>query len=342
MSATEQLKQQAAAMFYRSLKERTSFLQSEFIGIEKPLPLIGGLPYGITGRTFQGVKAIQLMTASNAFGFTDPRWFTTPQLNRLGYFIRKGEKALVRTERLYAEAANPDQYKSAVAPLFNGDQIKNLPSLEQTVELPAERYKRLDAYIQSVGAVFNEDPQNLPYYSHENDTIYIEPKSHYAVRSAHGAEQYYTDALYAITEWAAAHSGGPQRAHEPGDADSQYRLRVQLACVQAAARLGVGYERDPSGWEDRYIQTQPNWRELESAWADASAITANMKLPEHILTPVPARQLDNQPQIEPGFEERAQTFDPLVVVHVSDSPKPEVAVKVKRGVRKKLEQSMGA
>lgn len=342
MSATDELKQQAAAMFYRSLSERTSFLQSEFKGGEKPLPLIGGLPYGITGRTFKGVKAIQLMTASGAFGFSDPRWFTTPQLRRLGYFIKKGEKALVRTERLYADTANPEQYKAAVAPMFNGDQVKNLPPLEASTETQNERYTRLDAYIKSIGARIYEDPKNVPFYSHQDDTIFIEPKSRYAARSAHGVEQYYSDLLYALTEWSAAHSCGLHRDQGLGDANSQYRLRVQLAHIQAAARLGVGYERDPSGWEDLYVQSRPNWRELDAAWSDASTILAGLKLPEQLLTPVQARQLGTQPQIAPGVEERAQTFDPLVVVHVTDSPMPEVAAKVKRGVRKKLEQSMGA
>ncbi|HDX0879886.1 TPA: DUF1738 domain-containing protein [Stenotrophomonas maltophilia] len=354
MSAASELKQDIAEKFYDQLAERRSVLDHGFRETETPLSMIGGWPIGPSGYPFKDFNALQLMTVSLDRGFTSPIYMKSEQIKKNGYYIAKGESKATKIESTYKQ--EDGDFKSVMAVCFNGDQIKNLPQNKHTYAwqgLADNRDAFLDDMIAKTGAKFSFDPMNAPYYERSTDTLYMRPQTEYATKHADGKSAYYNDVMFLLADWATHPSRyhGVQPGEQGSEQDSQYRLGRQLALLQIASRLGMTYEPDDSGWANNYINSRPNWQELERAAKAADTILKTIGVPEVQQEPVRSKVWKQEasqafrPTVQPADHQQAQqqvdpvqafVEDKIQVVHVADKPSKQVGKAVKKAAAQKL------
>ena len=354
MSAANELKQDIAEKFYDQLKERRSVLDYGFNEKETPLPVIGGWPIGSSGYAFKDFNALQLMTVALDRGFTSAVFMKSEQIKKNGYYIAKGEAKATKIESTYKQ--EDGELKSVMSVCFNGDQIKNLPRSEHTRVWQGRADSRnafLEDLIAKSGATVSFDTNNAPYYERYTDTLYMRPQSEYASKHPKGVSGYYEDMMFLLADWATHPSRyqGVQPGEQGSEQDSQYRLGRQLALLQMASRLGMTYEPDDSGWAKNYVESRPNWQELERAGRAAEAIIKNIGVPEVQQEAVRSKVWKQEaleafrPTVKPAEQDQAQPqTDPvrkfvdekIQVVHVADKPSKEVGKAVKSAAAKRI------
>lgn len=151
--------------------------------------VLGQLFNPLTGKEFKGLDALVLLEKSSEKGYTDSRWLTLNEADRLGYKIKKGEKATTlektilrdkngevllknRYENLSIEEKvvffkeNVQRDKIRVH-LFNGEQIENFPKLEKVNQI------NLNKLLNNIPCKIEERAGNLSYYDRSHDTIVI-------------------------------------------------------------------------------------------------------------------------------------------------------------------------
>ena len=248
-------------------------LADKFVGIlesDKPLQWVkewstGGYsaPYnGQSGRKYNGVNRFVLMFQAMDKGWTDPRYYTFHQIDKLeGCHVRAGEKAtpieywyvydmkekrgltFSEYERLRKE--NPERKDSEFRIstrsmyVFNAAQVEGLEPLKQE-----ERYLEEDRLAEEAVHTMSENMEvplvyggDEAYYKPATDTIHLPPK-----------ESFFTTAAYvgtALHELAHATSA-PSRLDRPiagyledPDKYALEELRAEIASTFASGELSV-------------------------------------------------------------------------------------------------------
>ena len=248
-------------------------LADKFIGIlesERPLQWVkewstGGYsaPYnGQTGRKYNGVNRFVLMFRAIENNWTDPRYYTFHQIDKLeGCHVRAGEKAtpieywyvydmkekrgltFSEYERLRKE--NPERKDSEFRIstrsmyVFNAAQVEGLEPLQHE-----ERQLKEDKLAEEAVHTMSENMEvplvyggDEPYYKPATDTIHLPPK-----------ESFFTTAAYvstALHELAHATSA-PSRLDRPiagyledPDMYAFEELRAEIASTFASGELSV-------------------------------------------------------------------------------------------------------
>ncbi|MDX8337106.1 JAB domain-containing protein [Candidatus Cetobacterium colombiensis] len=151
--------------------------------------VLGQLFNPVTGKEYKGLDALVLLEKSSEKRYMDSRWLTLNEADRLGYNIKKGEKAITlektilrnqdgeiltknRYEKLSVEEKvaffkeNIQSEKIRVH-LFNGEQIENFPKLEKSIE------RDVDKLLKNIPCKIEERAGDLSYYDRAHDTIII-------------------------------------------------------------------------------------------------------------------------------------------------------------------------
>ena len=134
-----------------------------------------GLPEnGIRGRRYRGYNSLNLARVASMKGYTDNRWYTFVQVNKLNAKIKKGEKG---TKIIYADQGMKDSdeldengnnkkvaykfHKSYV--VFNAQQIDGIEPLI-TIKSEWSDHERAENLINCIGVPIHYDQNGRAFY----------------------------------------------------------------------------------------------------------------------------------------------------------------------------------
>lgn len=256
------------------------------------------LPFNpATGMRYHGSNLTKLMM----FGFSDPRFLTYQQANRMGYQVRAGSKGIKISffssayisgwmEDIGIEGARneikglPGPVESIVEDekqierpvykeyvVFNASQIEGFPPLSK--EPPAwDSIEEAEKILQNSGAVIIHDRKDNAYYDIQADEIHLPPKDQFPT-----AYDYYSTALHELGHW----TGHPSRLNRPnlgfpfGSQNyAREELCAEMASMLVSTEIGLGF--DP-GNHDSYVAgwvsvLQSDPREIQIAARDAERV----------------------------------------------------------------------
>ena len=129
---------------------------------------VSGIPSNFTtGTSYSGMNIMLLWCSAAAQGFTDSRWLTYKQAQKLGAQVRKGEKGTtaifyktLEKETEVGEVEKIPMLKSFT--VFNAEQIEGLTLEEETAPQPVAEFDPLplvENLFQRTGAKITERGQ---------------------------------------------------------------------------------------------------------------------------------------------------------------------------------------
>ena len=211
----------------------------------------------MTGKRYQGINAIQLMSQGHA----DPRWMTYKQAAAMGAQVGKGEKGTPIQYWKFSEAhdktdalGNPvrdaegrrvredqplERPRVFMAIVFNAAQIDGLAPMppQQAAEWPS--LDRAEQLLRTSGATLVHAAQNRAFYRPVTDSIHLPDRAQFP-----SAAQYYATALHELGHW----TGHPSRlnrdlSHPFGSAGyAREELRAEIASMILGSELGLGHD----------------------------------------------------------------------------------------------------
>jgi putative DNA primase/helicase len=211
----------------------------------------------ITGKRYQGINAIQLMSQGHA----DPRWMTYKQAAALGAQVNKGEKGTPIQFWKFSEThdktdalGNPvrdaqgrrvredqplERPRAFMVIVFNAAQIDGLAPMlpQQAAAWPS--LDRAEQLLRTSGATLVHAAQNRAFYRPVTDSIHLPDRAHFP-----SAAQYYATALHELGHW----TGHPSRlnrdlSHPFGSAGyAREELRAEIASMILGRELGLGHD----------------------------------------------------------------------------------------------------
>lgn len=218
----------------------------------KPWTGGGFLPTSVaTGKMYEGSNVISLWAAQEANGWTDNRWLTYKQAEKLGGNIKRGEKAtaVIHWAPKFKTVEQPDGTTKEqfvytppkIINLFNVEQAEgiDLPPLVKGEPIPVSQAEQtlLDTYKDRPEIFYKS--QDSAYYSPSADTI------HLPLREQFGAEQDLFETLVHELAHSTGHTSRVNRKelldnygnHRASRGEEELIAEISVALV--AARLGV-------------------------------------------------------------------------------------------------------
>ena len=211
----------------------------------------------MTGKRYQGINAIQLMSQGHA----DPRWMTYKQAAAMGAQVGKGEKGTPIQYWKFSEAhdktdalGNPvldaqgrrvkedqllERPRVFMATVFNASQIDGLAPMppQQAAEWPS--LDRAEQLLRTSGATLVHAAQDRAFYRPVTDSIHLPDRAQFP-----SAAQFYATALHELGHW----TGHPSRlnrdlSHPFGSAGyAREELRAEIASMILGSELGLGHD----------------------------------------------------------------------------------------------------
>lgn len=272
----------------------------------------------LTGTPYKGINQLLLGMA----GFEDSRYLTLKQANKMGYRVRKGEKAtkivrLVEVERCESSKDEPEDQvgqeegKALVMrtyDVFNASQIEGMPPLPKRARKvdPVEAADAVINGLKATGLVLLEGG-TTPSYSPKMDVIRMPRKEDF-----HSTNDYYATLLHE-----ASHStGNPKRLNRPmlgarfGSVEyAKEELRVEIAAAMLGAEVGIPISQQQIDSHAGYVQSwlealKQDKNEIFRAAAQAHQIVEYLQEqaftpePDAIKPRIPAQTLVSTPQSE--------------------------------------------
>jgi antirestriction protein ArdC len=218
----------------------------------KPWTGGGFLPTSVaTGKMYEGTNILVLWAAQERNGWTDNRWLTYKQAEKLGGNIKRGEKAtsIIHWTPKFKKVEQPDGTTKEVfiytppkiINVFNVEQAEgiDLPPLVKGEPIPVSQAEQtlLDTYKDRPEIFYKT--QDGAYYSPVTDTI------HLPLREQFGAEQ---DLFETLVHELAHSTGHPSRVNRKDLTDNygthkasrgEEELIAEISVALVAARLGV-------------------------------------------------------------------------------------------------------
>lgn len=218
----------------------------------KPWTGGGFLPTSIaTGKMYEGTNVLVLWAAQERNGWSDNRWLTYKQAEKLGGNIIRGQKAtsIIHWTPKFKDVKQPDGTTEKVfvytppkiINVFNVEQAEgiNLPPLVKGEPIPVSQGEQtlLDTYKDRPEIFYKS--QDSAYYSPVTDTI------HLPLREQFGAEQ---DIFETIVHELAHSTGHTSRVNRKDLTDNygthkasrgEEELIAEISVALVAARLGV-------------------------------------------------------------------------------------------------------
>ena len=218
----------------------------------KPWTGGGFLPTSVaTGKMYEGTNILVLWAAQERNGWSDNRWLTYKQAEKLGGNIKRGEKAtsIIHWTPKFKKVEQPDGTTKEVfiytppkiINVFNVEQAEgiNLPPLVKGEPIPVSQAEQtlLDTYKDRPEIFYKS--QDGAYYSPVTDTV------HLPLREQFGAEQ---DLFETLVHELAHSTGHPSRVNRKDLTDNygthkasrgEEELIAEISVALVAARLGV-------------------------------------------------------------------------------------------------------
>jgi antirestriction protein ArdC/DNA polymerase III epsilon subunit-like protein len=218
----------------------------------KPWTGGGFLPTSVaTGKMYEGTNVLVLWAAQERNGWSDNRWLTYKQAEKLGGNIKRGEKAtsIIHWTPKFKDVKQPDgtiekvfvYTPPKIINVFNVEQAEgiNLPPLVKGEPIPVSQAEQtlLDTYKDRPEIFYKS--QDSAYYSPVTDTI------HLPLREQFGAEQ---DIFETIVHELAHSTGHTSRVNRKDLTDNygthkasrgEEELIAEISVALVAARLGV-------------------------------------------------------------------------------------------------------
>lgn len=218
----------------------------------KPWTGGGFIPTSVaTGKMYEGTNILVLWAAQERNGWTDNRWLTYKQAEKLGGNIKRGEKAtsIIHWTPKFKDVNQPDGTTEKVfvytppkiINVFNVEQAEgiDLPPLVKGEPVPVSQAEQtlLDTYKDRPEIFYKS--QDSAYYTPTTDTI------HLPLREQFGAEQDIFETLVHELAHSTGHSKRVNRTalldnygtHKASRGEEELIAEISVALV--AARLGV-------------------------------------------------------------------------------------------------------
>lgn len=257
------------------------------------------MPYNaVSGKNYQGMNTIWLMSVAEAKGYDDARWMTYKQATSMDAQVNRGEKGtLVQYWRFQDEVIQRDQdgkpilneagkpkktlilldrpqVKTAV--VFNANQITGLSPIIRPVLNEWERHTEAEAILNDSGAKIQHVARDRAFYRPSSDSITLPLRDQFQT-----ADAYYATALHELGHWT-GHSSRLNRdlAHPFGsEGYAKEELRAEIASLMLGEQLVIGH--DP-GQHSAYIKSwikvlQEDPKEIFRAASDAEKITKYLR-----------------------------------------------------------------
>lgn len=254
------------------------------------------LPYNaVTGKTYQGLNVINLMTVAAQQGYEDSRWLTYKQALAVGAQVRKGEHGTgiqfwqtTRQVPAVDEEGNPilnDQGEQEMktirlatpfvrsAVVFNAAQVDGLAPAINHPALPAwERHELAETILKTSQATIQHVSGNRAYYQPVSDKIVLPLREQFA-----SADRYYATALHELGHWTGHESRLKRDLSHPFGSEgyAKEELRAEIASMMLGEQLSLGHDPEQhvayvKSWI-KVLQDDP--QEIFRAASDAEKIT---------------------------------------------------------------------
>ncbi|GAA4331857.1 zincin-like metallopeptidase domain-containing protein [Mucilaginibacter gynuensis] len=242
---------QLAETLVKELKAGTSPFQKPIK--ENGLPAFVKPINPITGKGYSAMNAINLALK----GYDDPRWMSADSASYAGYLVKEGSKGTLinfpkKSEIQAMRTPDGEKIKGAdgktltrtvefdrvineKAFLFNGTQIKDIPSLQEFLEIAAEGKKlspleQAEKLISDTKATIVHGGQEA-YYDKIKDEIHLPEKSTFE-----NDTKYYQVAVHQLAHW----TGHETRLNRPmeGRFGSLEYAKEEFRAATAAMLIG--------------------------------------------------------------------------------------------------------
>lgn len=263
-----QYRERQASSFYSNLRQGTAPVFSYWTDPDNPMPQIGGEPRGVSGYPFQNDNAVQLYMASKAQGFQSPVWLTFDQAKACGGMVRRGEVGTKIVSWIGGKDGKP--FDPILMTVFNADQIANL-DIPRTPGLNEQQQATRQAGLDALIAPKKRTPTPAQYNERLAQVL---------------SERFPT-------------SDDPEER-------AQATLRRELAMLTAQARLGLPRALDPQMSKDLapFVETRPNWRELDSAIDEAGKALKDIGIAPVVYEKLEKKEV--QAEVKPAAKPRTR------------------------------------
>lgn len=228
------------------------------------------MPLRINGEYYQGINVIILWMAAQERGYTERRWMTFKQAQKLGAKVRAGEKGtkIIKAGSFGKEVEDPknkDEKKFVKIPfikdyaVFNLCQLENVPEKYlETVKadhVPLSENERLaaaDAYFAAIEADVRHGGSQA-FYSPSQDYVQLPEFGDFF-----SAEAYYATRGHEMVHWTRAEKRLNRSFNQKRFGDEGYAMEELVAELGAAflcAQLGI----EPEKTRDDHVSYLKNW-----------------------------------------------------------------------------------
>ena len=189
---------------------------------------------GSSERSYRGINVLLLNLVAFEKGYTDPRWVTFQDVQRLGGRIKKGEKHTKVVFWKILEIEKEDQEKQKVIPLVRVHRVFNVEQCEHL------NIQKLSPATDETIATTNQSAESIltlptiryggtkaAFYPTQ-DFIQIPPKN-----SFESLEHYYATAFHEVTHWT-GHDARLQRTFGKRFGDKDYAFEELVAEIGSA------------------------------------------------------------------------------------------------------------
>lgn len=204
-----------------------------------------------SGRRYRGGNRIVLGMVAQANGYTDPRWLTMNQANKINASVAKGEKATwveywkwsksVKTDQKDLATGKPvyenvkvDRPSVFYAKVFNAQQMIGMPEIE-VVENIIHPHDAADGLILASGAVIEFGMRDVPCYIPAKDLISMPAKA-----SFNDTEGYYATLLHESVHWTKREG----RSDRDMGSYAVEELVAELGAAMLCSDLGIAYKME--------------------------------------------------------------------------------------------------
>jgi len=233
----------------------------------------------ITGRRYTGGNALYLASRGQERGFTDNRWVSKKQVRENGGKLARGAGG----ERILYRDDSGKRPVWRTTTVYNVEQTRGLKLDRRPPRAEWHAHRAADAVIARSAVPIDESPGDLGYYVRNEDRIVIPERGRFS-----SADTYYNTAFRHM-----AHASGHEKrmnretfreAHSEGldgEAHGREQLRVEIATMTTAQRVGVGYQpADSEAYKDLWVKAlKADPREIHRAAAEADRISRGLLRP---------------------------------------------------------------
>ncbi|KQO53490.1 ArdC family protein [Methylobacterium sp. Leaf85] len=200
----------------------------------------GGLPRNaLTGKAYRGINTLSLWVGAQASGYTDDRWATYKQWNKLGAQVRKGERStlVVFFKEMETEGEDRKRFVARASYAFNASQVDGAPA---AASLPAPSDWTLpgefERFVSDTGASITHGG-DAAFYQPSEDRIVLPKRDRFPT-----AQGYASTAAHELVHW----SGAKGRL----DRDLTGRFKTSAyAAEELVAELGSAFLMAEHGLE---------------------------------------------------------------------------------------------